>query len=47
MDGVELKNEPFTLKVVEDPVIMSRVGDMVKYSSQFPCKKDLIEIEVK
>ena len=47
MDGVELNNEPFALKVVEDPVIVSRVEDMIKFPTQFPCRKHLIDIEVK
>ena len=47
MDGVELNNDPFALKMVDDPVIMSNVGETVAFSTEFPCKKDLIEIEVK
>ena len=47
MDGVELNNDPFALKVVDDPVIMSNVGETVAFLTEFPCKKDLIEIEVK
>ena len=47
MDGAELSNEPFTLKFVEDPVISSTVGEKVTFSTDPPCKKELINIQVK
>ena len=46
MDGVELNNEPFTLKVVEDPEITSTVGETVPFPTKPPCKKDKINIQV-
>ena len=46
MDGTELNNEPFTLKVVDDPVITSTLGETMAFPTDPPCKKDLINIQV-
>ena len=45
MDNAELTNERFTLKVVEDPVVTGHMNTVI-FPTQFPCKKDLIDIEV-
>ena len=47
MDGAKLNNDPFTLKVVEGPVIMSNARGMVSFPTEFPCKEDSIVIQVK
>ena len=46
MDGADLSSHPFTLEVVEDPVITSTVEETVAFPTDPPCKKDQINIPV-